>query len=160
MNRIQLLAAEIFGYSYANYKDHLGIGNVRFDEMMPRQAEALDKAETENWAAEEISRTLDISLDQVPGLRASYQRARSVVDAPNPAESFRTAVRQCVDLALDEGLSDEESREKLVKQICYRASDLGFLLKSRGESLNKYSRHLRKDADCDYYDGYFEEEDD
>jgi len=31
MNRIQLLAAETFYYSYANYKDHLGIGNERFE---------------------------------------------------------------------------------------------------------------------------------
>jgi hypothetical protein len=31
MDRIHLLAAEIFGYSYANYEDHLGIGNIRFD---------------------------------------------------------------------------------------------------------------------------------
>jgi len=31
MNRKQLLAAETFHYSYANYDNHLGIGNIRFD---------------------------------------------------------------------------------------------------------------------------------
>ena len=30
MNRMQLLAAELFNYSYANYQDHLGV-NERFD---------------------------------------------------------------------------------------------------------------------------------
>jgi hypothetical protein len=28
--REQLLAAEIFGYSFANHRDHLGIGNDRY----------------------------------------------------------------------------------------------------------------------------------
>ena len=41
LTRYQLLAAEIFGYSYANYRNHLGIGNARFDEIMPRYAETL-----------------------------------------------------------------------------------------------------------------------
>ena len=35
MNRAQLLAAEIFGYSFINYADHLGIGNVRYERLMP-----------------------------------------------------------------------------------------------------------------------------
>ena len=34
MNRAQLLAAEIFGYSFANYADHLGIGNVRYERLL------------------------------------------------------------------------------------------------------------------------------
>jgi hypothetical protein len=41
MERIHLLAAEIFRYSYANYDDHLGI-NERFDTLMPRDAELLE----------------------------------------------------------------------------------------------------------------------
>jgi hypothetical protein len=38
MERIHLLAAEIFKYSYANYDNHLGI-NERFDRLMPHDAE-------------------------------------------------------------------------------------------------------------------------
>ncbi len=43
MERIHLLAAEIFRYGYANYDDHLGI-NERFDTLMPRDAELLETA--------------------------------------------------------------------------------------------------------------------
>ena len=38
MTREQLLAAEIFGYSFANDQDHLGIGNVRYEQLMPASA--------------------------------------------------------------------------------------------------------------------------
>src|SRR5262249_8731671 len=41
VNRYQLLAAEIFAYSYDNYQDHLGIGNIRFDKLMPDEARNL-----------------------------------------------------------------------------------------------------------------------
>ena len=43
MNRQQLLVAETFSYSYANYADHLEIGNIRFDELMPKDVEVLEK---------------------------------------------------------------------------------------------------------------------
>jgi hypothetical protein len=35
MDRYKLLAAELFGYSYDNYEDHLGIGHIRFEKLMP-----------------------------------------------------------------------------------------------------------------------------
>jgi Mn-dependent DtxR family transcriptional regulator len=41
MNRTQLLAAEVFNYSYANYQDHLGI-NERFDRLMPETVTTLE----------------------------------------------------------------------------------------------------------------------
>ena len=53
MDRIQLLAAETFHYSYANYADHLGIGNVRFDRLMPDTVKVLEKAATEGWPLRE-----------------------------------------------------------------------------------------------------------
>ena len=45
MNRRQLLAAETFHYSYANYANHLGIGNIRFDKLMPDDVDTLERAE-------------------------------------------------------------------------------------------------------------------
>ena len=45
MNRAQLLAAEIFDYSFANSADHLGIGNVRYERLMPKDAETLEGVE-------------------------------------------------------------------------------------------------------------------
>lgn len=47
MDRLKLLAAEIYGYSFANYEDHLGIGNERYERLMPQTAETLETAERE-----------------------------------------------------------------------------------------------------------------
>ena len=79
------------------------------------------------------------------------------MDADNPAELFRNAVRFSIQDAVNEGLSDAESIESLVKQICYRAADLAFVLKAKGETLSRYSRHLRKESGVEYYEGYFDE---
>ena len=51
-----------------------------------------------------------------------------------------------------------EEIEKLVRQICYRAADLAYLVKVEGSSLSRYSRHLRREPDVEYYEGYFDEE--
>jgi hypothetical protein len=67
-------------------------------------------------------------------------------------------VRSVVRDAMAQGLSSEEEIEDLVRQICYRAADLGYLLDSYGERLSRYSRHLRKEPNVEYYDGYFDED--
>jgi len=43
------------------------------------------------------------------------------------------------------------------KRSGIRAADLGMLLDKKGHSLSQYSRHLRKESDVEYFDGYFEE---
>jgi hypothetical protein len=48
MNRTQLLAAELFNHSYANYQDHLGV-NERFDRLIPKTVMTLESAEREGW---------------------------------------------------------------------------------------------------------------
>jgi hypothetical protein len=158
MDRYQLLAAEIFAYSYANYDDHLGIGNIRYDKLMPDDARILERAEKEGWPAEKVAKKLDIPVEKVPDALRAFRRAHDVVDAENPAESFRWAVRQCIERAIAEGLRDEPSVERLVTQICYRAADLAYLLKREGNSLSRYSRHLRREEGVTYSEGYFDEE--
>lgn len=143
MDRYQLLAAEIFGYSYANYDDHLGIGNIRYDRMMPDDARILERSERENWSFSELAQALDVDEEQARKLLRAFRGACEVVDAANAAESFRWAVRQCIEHALSEGLGDEPSIERLVQQICYRASDLGYLLDREGKPLSAYSEELR-----------------
>jgi hypothetical protein len=157
VNRAQLLAAEIFGYSFANYADHLGIGNVRYERLMPKDAETLETAEREGWPASKIATTLAVDVEQAEELLEALQRAREVVDAENPAEAFRNGVRFSIWQALEEGLHDAESIEKLVTQICYRAADLAFLLEQAGKTLSQYSRHLRREPGVEYYEGYFDE---
>jgi hypothetical protein len=157
MNRTQLLAAELFHYSYANYQDHLGV-NERFDRLMPRTVTILEKAERQGWPLEKLAQELDVEPDQAKDLLDGLQVARAVVEAENPAESFRNGVRQSIELALELGLETSDDVEKLVTQICYRASDLAYLLKDEGSSLSRYSRHLRREPDVGYYDGYFDEE--
>jgi hypothetical protein len=158
MNRTQLLAAELFNYSYANYQGHLG-GNERFDRLMPRTVTTLERAECEDWPLKKVARELDVEPEQAEELIRGLQEARSVVDAENPAEAFRIGVRQSIELALEIGLEDSEDIEKLARQICYRAADLAYLLKVEGSSLSRYSRHLRREPDVGYHDGYFDEGD-
>jgi hypothetical protein len=157
MNRYQLLAAEIYGYSYANYEDHLGIGNIRYDKLMPDAARTLVRAAKEGWSTKRIARALDTDEAGAAVALRCYYCARDVVDAENPAESFRWGVRQAIEAALNKGLGDEASVERLVKQICYRAADLAFLLEREGKPLSRYSRHLRREPYTEYHEGYFDE---
>ena len=156
MERIHFLAAEIFSYSYANYDDHLGI-NERFDTLMPHDAEILETALKEEWPIEKVAQELDASTETTRKLLFSVEGALEVVDAENPAESFRNAVRQSIEVAIKDGLATTEAIESLVTQICYRAANLGLVLDKKGHHLSQYSRHLRKDPETEYYEGYFEE---
>ena len=157
MNRAHLLAAEVFKYSYANYQDHLGV-NIRFDRLMPRDVATLERAQRDGWPVERLARTLEVDSDHAEKLLEALDKARLVVDAKNPAESFREGVRQSILLSLDDGLESAEDVDILVGQICYRAADLAYLLEFEGTELARYSRHLRWEPDVDYSDGYFDEE--
>jgi catechol 2,3-dioxygenase-like lactoylglutathione lyase family enzyme len=160
VTREQLIAAEIFGYSFDNYADHLEIGHVRYEEMMPKTVRTLERAATEGWPSSKVAALLEIDIEDANELIAAFDQARQVVDAENPAEMFRNAVRFSIQNAVEEGVADSESIEKLVTQICYRAADLGFILKAKGERLSRYSEHLRKEPDVEYGEGYFDEETD
>ena len=158
LSRAQLLAAEIFGYSYANYVDHLGIENVRFDELMPSDALKLEKAVSEDWPLARVAQELETDTDNAADLMRATRDALKVTEAENPVEAFRTAVRQVVQQAVTDGFDQADAVENLVTQICYRASDLAYLLKAEETSLSRYSRHLRREADVQYDDEYFDEE--
>jgi hypothetical protein len=157
MDRRQLLAAEIHGYSYANYHDHLGV-NPRFDRYMPEAVAILESAANEAWPIEKVASALGVEINEAKEALLALERARKVVDAENPAESFRWAVRQSIEAAIEEGLSDSGSIDRLIIQICYRAADLGYILKQNGEVLSKYSRHLRREPGVGYHEGYFDQE--
>lgn len=156
MERIHLLAAEIFKYSYANYKDHLGI-NERFDRLMPLDAKMLELAINEGWPIEKVAKKLQTSEKNAQDILNATREALDIIDASNPAESFRKAVQQSICYALADGLNNEDAIERLVRQICYRAADLGLLLDRAGHKLSQYSRHLRKEPGVEYYEGYFDE---
>ncbi len=145
MNRKQLLAAETFRYSYANYADHLGIGNIRFDNIMPQAVDILEQADSEGWDKGKLANALDIDEEQAVMMTESYQHAKEIIDAPNRAESFRRRVRYSVKYALGDGLKTDEDIEKLVMQLCYCAADLAYLLDLEEEKLSDYSVELRKE---------------
>jgi hypothetical protein len=65
------------------------------------------------------------------------------VDAPTPAASFRNGVRQVIVRELQRHQLADAELESAVKQICYRAADLSYLLAQRNEPLFKYSQELR-----------------
>jgi hypothetical protein len=143
MNRRYLLAAETFAYSYAHYADHLG-GHVRFDRWMPRDVDTLERVEREGWEDARLAAALEVEVEHIPRWRRAYQRARDIIDAPTPAESFRRGVRYSIQDAVEEGLADTEAIERLVVQICYRAADLAYLLDLKRERLSDYSLELRR----------------
>jgi hypothetical protein len=146
VTREQLLAAEIFAYSFANYANHLGIGHLRFEKIMPDAARNLERAEQEGWSDDRLAKAIEIDVSDVSEWKKRYRYAIEVVDAKSPAEAFRNAVRQVITLELRRHALSDAEIESAVKQICYRAADLSFLLDQRGEKLSEYSRELRKEA--------------
>ncbi len=152
MTKKHLLAAELFHYSYDHYDDHLEGGNLRFTKLMPRDIEVMQRAEKENWTHKQIAKAIEIDEERVPGWLESWERAKDIVNAVNPSESFRKGVKYSIIDALREGLSleDNEKIDDLVIQICYRAADLGYLLDREGAKLSDYSEWLRRDKDVNY----------
>ncbi|MGC9349984.1 MAG: hypothetical protein ACP5JG_17730 [Anaerolineae bacterium] len=152
LSREKLLAAEVYGYSYFHYADHAG--NLRFDRLMPEDVRILERAEQEGWDAKRLAEALEISEEEVALWQKLFRAAKDIVDAPTAAESFRRGVRHSIRYAVEEGLEDEGSIERLVTQICYRAADLAFLLDMEGRALYEYSTELRKESEYDaaYWD--------
>jgi hypothetical protein len=54
MERKHILAAELYSYSFENYRNHLGIGHHRFETLMPRVAALLERAQSEQWPDEKL----------------------------------------------------------------------------------------------------------
>src|SRR5262245_41009617 len=100
---------------------------------MPGAAGTLEKAAKENWSTPTVAKELGVSVNEAEEMTAAFARARQIVDAENPAELFRNAVRFSIQDAVEEGLKEQESIEALVTQICYRAADLAFVLQMRNE---------------------------
>lgn len=146
MDRYKLLAAELLGCTYASYKAQVGVGNPKYDRLMPRHARTLEQARQQNWPLEQVAHKLDIDAQQAKTDLEKFDAARKVVDAPNPAESFREGVRQLLQALCP----DAKKLDELVSKVCYRASDLGQLLEQRGETLNRYSLHLRREPGIPY----------
>lgn len=143
MNKTQLLAAETFAYSYANYADHLGI-NLRFDEYMPNDIETIEKILRQGGGAEEIAEKLEIDQEAAERVLTNYLVAKEIVSADNAVESFRLGVKQSILYAMEEGLNSAEDIDNLVGQICYRAADLAYLLDMEEKELSDYSEMLRE----------------
>ncbi len=149
MDREKLLAAETFSYSYANYADHLSIGHVRFEELMPQDVRTLERAEQEGWPLKRLARALEVNEAMAERFRVAYSRAKDIVDAPHAGESFRRGVRYSIQDAIKEGLQSEADIERLVTQVCYRAADLAYLLDLERKSLTDYSPYLRETSAFD-----------
>lgn len=141
--RRYLLAAEIFGYSYAHYAERLFDGHVRFSEVMPRAVPVLARAVREGWDDVRLAKALDVPVEEAESYRQAYCSAREILDAPSPAESLRRGVRQSIRNALQEGLTDESAIEDLVEQICYRVADFIYLVDLEGSNASDYSEELR-----------------
>lgn len=146
MKRRHFLAAELYSYSFDNYRSHLAVENRRFTTYMPADVERLERAEAEAWPDERLAEALDVPLERVPEAKERFERAKDVVDAPTPAEAFRRGVRYSIIDAVEEGLVSQEDIERLVVQVCYRAADVSLLLDLEGSTLSDYSVALRAET--------------
>ncbi len=142
MNKKQLLAAETFSYSYANYADHLGI-NARFDKYMPDDLKIIEKVVDKGGSADDLAAKLDVDKKIAEGLLSGYLVAKKIVYAENAVESFRLGVRQSIMYALEQGLNSSKDIDDLVGQISYRTADLAYLLDMEQKELSDYSELLR-----------------
>lgn len=142
MTKIQLLAAETFAYSYANYADHLGV-NLRFDKYMPDDIKTIENIVSQGGGAEKIAAKLEIDKESAERVLSNYLEAKKIVSADNAVESFRLGVKKSILYALEEGLNSAEGIDDLVGQICYRAADLAYLLDMEKKELSDYSKILR-----------------
>jgi len=143
MSKKYLLAAETFAYSYANYADHLGI-NPRFDKYMPKDIDIIEKVINSGKGAKELATKLDVEEEAAQQILSSYITAKDIVFAETAEASFRKAVKASILLSLESGLNSEKDVDNLVSQICYRASDLAYLLDLEEKELSDYSKALRK----------------
>ena len=146
MTELQLLAAETFAYSYANYADHLGV-NPRFDTYMPNDVRKIESIVSKGGGADEIAAKLQIDKETAEIMLSKYLMAKQIVSAANAAESFRLGVKQSILLALEDGLHTDKDIDNLVVQICYRAADLAYLLDIEKKALSDYSKALRAEPD-------------
>lgn len=144
MNRHQLMAADVFGYSYDHYFDRIGIGKIRFDKLMPNDIKLLERAIAEKWKLERVARELEIDTDAAASLLEATRNAMAIADAPTPTEAFRTSLRNLVQRVSEKGLDSDESIENLVLQICYRVADFSHLLTREGQTLEQCSGELRR----------------
>ena len=143
MHRYHYLAAEMFGYSYANYENHLGIGHLRYELLMPFDTKTLERAANEEWPTSRLAKELGVDEAQARQNAQAFKEAVAVVDSENPTLAFRNGVRQSIEQAVKEGLKKPDEIEMLVSQICYRAADMACLLDREGEDLSTYSQDLR-----------------
>ena len=150
LQRKHYLAAEIYGYSYDNYSDHLEIRNLRFTRYMPEDVDTLQRALEENWDNARLAKIMKISEEKAEFWRQLYRDALDIVDAESLVQSFRTALRVSIRNAMKEGLTDEDSIERLVTQVCYRVADLSYILRQEGKSLWEYSEQLREETEADH----------
>ncbi len=150
MSEIHLLAAELYGYSYSNYANHLAVKNVRFTKLMPQGVRILQRAEIEQWPKEKIAEEMELSIEEVDSVIENFRKAKEIVFSKNASESFRNAVRQSLETALENGLNTPDDLNELVIQICFRASDLGYLLDLEGRRISHYCQWLQREKGVDY----------
>lgn len=96
-----------------------------------------------------LSRTaneLGVDADTAAALLTSTRNAIKIVDAPNPAIGFREAINQLVSDAAEKGLNTDDDVTHLVTQICYRVSDLRFLLMVDNSELKTYCKDFRDES--------------
>ncbi len=135
LTRKELLAAETFDYGYVQYRDYQsGSGDSWLNDI-----DTLERAEREGWEPSRIAQATNICEGDLWHYLRNFRDGKKIVNAPNPAEGFRRAVRCAIQSNLEFGTFDEEI---LVSYFGRRMSDLGYCVDMEGRSITYYLSEL------------------
>ncbi|MGK7396769.1 MAG: hypothetical protein ACNS62_19490 [Candidatus Cyclobacteriaceae bacterium M3_2C_046] len=137
MDKYKLLAAEMNGFRYADYYNHLG--NLHFDTILPNEVKRLEKAAQENWSDDQISRELKLDREVARKKLRKYKLAKKLIESPGLAEFLRRSLRETLKTCAS---ISEEEQEQMVENICQRMTDLGFMLERRNQQLHELTPDL------------------
>jgi len=143
MNRHQLIAAEMYGYSYDHYQDKIDIRHKRFTKYMPQDIRTLEKGLEEGVSDAELAKRLEMDVKDIPNYKAAFERSVLVVDTKNAGEAFKVSLRQTLVNYIERGKFDKENIDAIIEQILYNTTDFAFLLRREDKTISDYSLNFR-----------------
>ena len=129
----------IIGNNYDNFSNRLNLlyGSSGYSKSL--------KSSRENWNLTRVADEMDVDTDDAASMLASTRAAIKVVDAENPAAAFRESMTQLLTKAAEDGLTTDDAIKNVVTQICYRVSDLGYLLAADNSDLKTFCQEFRRE---------------
>lgn len=145
MNRVDLIAAEVFGYSFDHYQDRIDIRNKRFTKYMPDDIILIEKSISKGKSNKDLAKALKISEEKVEQYKSKYFNAIKVVDSKNAGESYKEGLKITLENFIKRNKLNEQNIDELIQEILYRTTDFAYLLRKENKSISDYSHAFRHD---------------